>query len=254
MPRHGILYRMNQDQQRAPAQRFVSPSPPPLPRVPASSAGQRKPANQQALPIQQQPLPHHNHLGQTQQQLVEHRGDARFQRELKEMKETEDLERIDDDVETAATLYEWHAQEHEHRPKSPAWFAVLAAGTTGIVVILLLLANFIGAIAIALLGALTYHIAQKKPATVRYRIMVDGVAINNALYHYRDVDTFNIVYIPGEVKMVILRSKHRFAPLIHMEIGEADPVEIREILLEFLPENQDLEEPLVDILARRLGF
>ena len=42
--------------------------------------------------------------------------------------------------------------------------------------------------------------------------------------------------------------------MIHMEIGDADPVAIRDILLEFGREDQNLEEPLIDIWARRLGF
>ena len=89
---------------------------------------------------------------------------------------------------------------------------------------------------------------------MRYRILVDGVAMNNLLYHFRDLLAFNIVYEPGEVKTVILRSKRTFAPFIHMEIGDADPVAIRDILLEFLPEDQEMQEPLIDIVARRLGF
>jgi hypothetical protein len=78
--------------------------------------------------------------------------------------------------------------------------------------------------------------------------------VNNLLYHYRDLATFNIIYEPGEAKTVLIRGKRRLAPLLHMEIGEADPVAIREILLEFLPEDQTMDEPMVDVIARRLGF
>lgn len=187
------------------------------------------------------------------EQLASHR-DGRFQHELKEMQETQDLDKIDDDVEAVATLFEWFAEEHNHQPKSPVWFAVLAVLTTLLVGTFLFFYNFTGAIATAFLGGFLYFLAQKHPATVRYRIMVDGVAHNNTLYHYRDLDSFNVVYEPGETKTVIVRSKRKFTPLIHMEIGEADPVAIRDILLEFIREDQTLEEPLVDIWARRLGF
>jgi hypothetical protein len=114
--------------------------------------------------------------------------------------------------------------------------------------------NFVGALTLAFVGALVYYIAQQKPSTVRYRLMVDGIVLNNTLYHYQDLESFNVIYEPGETKTIIFRSARRFSPLIHMEIGDADPVEIREVLLEFLPEDLELEEPLVDILARRLGF
>ena len=186
--------------------------------------------------------------------LSEHREDKRFQHELKEMQETQDLDEIDDDVEDVATIYEWHAEEHNHQPKSSTWFIALAAFITLTVVFFIFIGNVIGAITIALVGGLVYFIAQKEPSMARYRIMVDGVAINNTLYHFKDLDAFNIVYEPDETKTVILRSKRTFSPLLHMEIGEADPVEIRDVLLEFVQEDQELEEPIVDIIARRLGF
>lgn len=187
--------------------------------------------------------------------LKEHEGDKRFQHELKEMREVHDLDEVDDDVEEEATLLEWRAEEHTHRPKSPVWFVVLAAGTTVAVGLqLFFYMNFIGALTLAFIGGLIYYIAQQKPGTMRYRIMYDGVALNNMLYHYKDLDSFNVIYEPGEVKTVIFRSQRRLSPYVHMEIGDADPVEIRDVLLEFLPEDQDLDEPLVDIIARRVGF
>jgi len=191
---------------------------------------------------------------EVERDLKRHTHDSRFQHELKEMQETRDLREVDDDVEDVATLFEWHALEHNHLPKSQRWFVVLAASITALVVFFIVMSNFIGAITTALVGGLMYYVAQQKPEVVRYRIMVDGVAINNTLYHYRDLDAFNIIYEPGETKTVILRSKRKLSPYIHMEIGEADPVAIRDVLLEFAREDLDLDEPFVDVLARRLGF
>ncbi len=187
--------------------------------------------------------------------LKEHEGDERFQHELQEMKEVHDLDKVDDDVEKEATLMEWYAPEHAHRPKSPLWFAALAAATTVAAGLqLIFYVNIIGAITLALAGGLIYYIAQQKPATMRYRIMMDGVALNNTLYHYQDLETFNVIYEPGETKTVIFRSRRRLSPYLHMEIGDADPVDMRDILLEYLPEDQDMEEPLADIIARKAGF
>jgi hypothetical protein len=195
------------------------------------------------------------HKEKAAKRLATHQEDTRFQRELKEMKETQDLDEVDDDVEKEATLYEWHAEEHSHRPKSQLWFMLLAAGGTLFAGLqLIIYANIFGALAIGALTAMTYYMAQKKPATIRYRLMIDGIALNNVLYHYRDLETFNVVYEPGEAKTVILRSKRKLSPYIHMEIGDADPIQIRDVLIEFLPEDQEMEEPLTDVIARRLGF
>lgn len=189
-----------------------------------------------------------------QRRLLQHEDSKRFKQEREEMKETQDLRQVDDDVEAEATILEWHTREHAHQPKSPGWFIVLAVVATVLVGIFAMSLNIIGAVTTALASALIYYIAQQKPAIARYRVMVDGVAINNTLYHFRDLQSFNIIYEPGIVKTVILRSKHALTPLMHMEIGDADPVTIREVLLEFLSEDQEMDEPIVDILARRLGF
>jgi hypothetical protein len=178
----------------------------------------------------------------------------RFQHELKEMQETSDLRKIDDDVEDVATLLEWYAPEHEYQPKSPKWFMSLAIIITILMGIFLVNGNVIAAITMALVGGLIYVIAQHKPSVMRYRILVEGPAVNDTLYHFKNLDSFNIIYEPGEVKTVILRSKKRLAPLVHLEIGDMDPVVIRDVLLEFLQEDQELEEPAVDVWARRLGF
>lgn len=191
---------------------------------------------------------------QVTRRIAKHHQDERFQHELKEMQETKDLRDIDDDVEAVATLFEWYAPEHTHRPKSAMWFIVLAAVTSILVIIFAFLLNFIGALTTALVGGLLYYLAQSEPRQMRYRIMVDGVAVGNTLYHFRDLSSFNVIYEPDETQTVLLRSKHRFAPLLHMELGDTDPVAVRDILLEFVPEDQDLEEPLIDILARRVGF
>lgn len=151
-------------------------------------------------------------------------------------------------------LYKWQAQEHAYQPRSAMWFIALAAGVTLAAGLLVWFGNILGAIVVAFIGGVIYMLAQRKPETVKYQLRVDGVAVGSHLYAYEDLDAFNVVYKPGEVKTVLVRSKRKLAPLINMEIGEADPVEIRDVLLEFLPEDLEMAEPLTDVWARRFGF
>lgn len=189
-----------------------------------------------------------------QERINRRKADQRVQRELQEMHQTHDLDQVDDDVEALATLFEWQALEHNHHPKSQRWYITLAATISVITVGFAVTGNIIAALTIALAGGLTYYIAQQEPKMFRYRLMTDGVAFNNTLYHYQDLEAFNIIYKPGETKTVLLRSKRHFAPLLHMELGDTDPVAVRDLLLEFVQEDLDLVEPLVDIYARRFGF
>ncbi len=159
-----------------------------------------------------------------------------------------------DETRDEGTLYAWRAQEHGYTPKSARWYIGLAIGITLSAGLLVFFGNVLGAIAVALVGILIYTLAQREPDQVRYRLMAEGLAINDRLYHYQDLDSFNIIYEPGQVKTVLVKSQKMLSPLIEMEIGSADPLEIRDILLEFLREDLNLQEPITDTWARRLGF
>lgn len=200
------------------------------------------------------PFPEHEHRAQAEARLTAKQANPRFVQEREKMETASTLTQVADDVENEATLYEWQAQEHGYTPRSARWYIGLAVGVTAAVGLLAFLGNILGAIAVAVVGILIYTLAQRTPDQVRYRIMVDGIAINDRLHHYQDLDSFNIVYEPGQVKTVIVRSKKMLAPLLQLEIGSADPVEIRDILLEFLREDLQMTEPVTDTWARRLGF
>lgn len=199
--------------------------------------------------------PQHKKIERIEHDVTLHtKKDSRFQHEFQEMQEVDDLRKVDDDVEDIATLFAWKAPEHIHQDKGLKWFASFAGGITLIAAGFALFGNFIASLTIAMIGIYMFVVAQHKPSVIRYRLLTEGVALNNALYHYKHLEAFNIVYEPGNVKTVILRSSRRLVPLIHMEIGDADPVAIRDILIEFVQEDIHLEEPFIDIWARRLGF
>ena len=180
--------------------------------------------------------------------------DSRMKKGIDEMRQTDDLRRVDDDVEDIATLFEWEASEHIHQIRNPQWFAVFASVIALLSIGFIFVGNFIACLTIAMIGGYIFIVAQHKPSRVRYRLLTEGVALDTTLYHYKDLDSFNIVYEPGDVKTAILKSNKRVMPLIHMEIGNADPVAIRDILVQFVREDVRLEEPMIDVWARRLGL
>ncbi|MDA1169379.1 MAG: hypothetical protein O3A36_03515 [bacterium] len=215
------------------------------------SLREKKPVHQH----NKQVSPQHTRIERIEHEVQRHeKKDSRFRHELKEMQNEDDLRKIDDDVEDVSTLFEWEAPEHIHQDRGVKWFALFAGGITAIAVGFALFGNFIAALTIGMIGVYMFVVAQHKPSIIRYRLLTEGVALNNTLYHYKHLEAFNIVYEPGNVKTVILRSSRRLVPLIHMEIGSADPVAIRDILVEFVHEDVHLEEPVIDIWARRLGF
>ena len=167
---------------------------------------------------------------------------------------TTDLTQVDDEIEAAATMLEWRAPEHVHRPKGWWWYSGFGVVVVTLVVVFFLINNPLASIVTLMGASLVLYLSWKDPKDIRYRLMVEGVAIDNLLYPYKELDSFNIIYELGDVKVVLIRGRRLMTPLLRLEIHDADPVAIRDILLEFLPEDDGLEEPFPDVLARRLGW
>lgn len=239
----------------APAPTPTDISPPAPPTRPAAPARNR-PVSRPLTPEERRRLMRRRQVEQVRERVADHQQtDRRFQHELRELRQTHDLRQVDDDVEDISTIYAWHAQEYDHKPKTALWYTTYAAALTVLCLGFALTGNLMATLSIGVIGAFVYYLVQQEAPTIHYRLMTEGVAFNDVIYHYQDLQAFNVIYEPGETQTVILRSKRALSPLLHMEIGdEADPVVIRDILLEFVPEDQELYEPLTDVFARRLGF
>ena len=148
---------------------------------------------------------------------------------------------------------EWVAPEFEQHQKSKSWFI-----TIGIISgILFLLAIFTKNILFALLIGLSYFTmssyAIKKPKDIKISINSKRIRIEKTLYALENIRSFWIFYDPPEIKELSLRSKKMIMPYIKIQIGEQNPVEIRKILIKYIPEKEH-KESLIDNISRQIGF
>jgi len=148
---------------------------------------------------------------------------------------------------------EWTAPEFEYYEKSGSWYIVTGA-ITGI---LFLIAIFTKNLLFALMIALTYFIlsmyASKRPREISLAITPQGVKVERTLYTYENLRSFWLFYDPPEIRELSLRSKKTVMPYIRIPLGEQDPVEIRQMLIKYLPEKKH-QESITDNLARQIRF
>ncbi|MDO8496554.1 MAG: hypothetical protein Q7S43_03875 [bacterium] len=87
------------------------------------------------------------------------------------------------------------------------------------------------------------------------KIMIDprGVTIGDAVHHYKDIRSFWLNYDPGNLKELSLELKKWYMPYVKVSIEDKNPLIIRSILVNFLPEKEH-EHSLVDIIARKIGL
>jgi hypothetical protein len=148
---------------------------------------------------------------------------------------------------------QWTAPEFEYYPKSKNWFIA-----TGLIAGLLLLWTiFTKNIFFALLIILSYFLvtifALKKPNQVRLSIKPNGIKVNQITYRFDNLKSFWIFYEPPKVKELSLRSKKTIMPYIKIPLGEQNPVQVRQVLIKYLPEKKH-KESLIDEFVRQIRF
>lgn len=95
--------------------------------------------------------------------------------------------------------------------------------------------------------------SNKRSEISKITINQAGVAVGENLYYYKDLRSFWIHYDPGSIKELSLESKKWYMPYVKISIENNNPLDIRSLMINFLPEREH-EHSLVDIIARKIGL
>lgn len=150
-------------------------------------------------------------------------------------------------------IFEWEALEYDHLPKDKRWFLIGGTIAAGIILFGLFTANYFLSLLTVIAGFLIFVYAVRPPKMIYSAITSRGVQIGRRVFLYEDLSSFWIFYEAGGLKELSLESKKAVVPFIHIPLGKADPVEIRELLIKFVPERQH-EESFTETVARLVGF
>lgn len=149
------------------------------------------------------------------------------------------------------TLIHWQGPEYEHYPKEKTWYAVATVILSAIIVYALVTNSPIMAITFVLIGIVGYIQLERFPRVLDFRVTTDGVMAGNELYEYDNIKSFWIFYEPPHTKILSLHTDALLTPYIHIPVHQIDPVKLRDILMEYVPEVKQ-KPTLVDTLERLL--
>ena len=148
-------------------------------------------------------------------------------------------------------FFRWRAPEFETFERDKKWY-LLSAGFLFLVILWAIWSNSpVMAITFILIGVVEYIYLNKTPRVIDFFITSDGIIADKEIFDFENIDSFWIFYEPGGKKSACLHAKSGIMPYIHIPIHEEDPVHIRQILLEFLPEEKK-EPGLVETMERLL--
>lgn len=147
----------------------------------------------------------------------------------------------------------WIAPEFEHYQKNKMWFIVVGLIATALIIWALLSRNFLFALLIGLSFFSIIVYGLKKPRNIHLAITPKGVKVGKTLYEFSNLKSFWIFYDLPKLKEISIRSKKTFMPYIKLPLGEQNPINVRRMLIKYLPEKKQ-ERSVIENLAKELRF
>lgn len=154
-----------------------------------------------------------------------------------------------DSINPKKILFRWRAPEFETYEKDRKWYLIVSLVLLAIVGYAIYTNSPVMAITFILIGVLGYIYVGKEPRILDFAITLDGVIAGNEIFEFDNMKSFWIFYEPPYQKTLSLRTKSSLMPFVHIPIHDQNPVEIREHLLDFVPEEKQ-EAGLVDTFER----
>lgn len=147
----------------------------------------------------------------------------------------------------------WETEEFSYYEKTRIWFIIGGAVFLLIIIYFTVTNQIVTALTFLMLGFTVYIFSLKKPRKISCSITYQGITVDNITYPFSELESFWIFYEPPDFKVISIKHKKLYLPFIQIPIGDKDPMKIRRILLDLLPEEEQ-EEPFSDRLARYLKF
>lgn len=153
--------------------------------------------------------------------------------------------------EHSGCLLRWSGLEHEPYKISARKLAIIGLLILAIAGYFLYKNSPIAAITFILIGVVGYLHLQQEPRNLDFMITSQGLAAGNELYDFDNIRSFWIFYDPPAIKILSLKLKSGIISTIQIPLHDEDPVEVRHILLDFIPETKH-EFSFADTLDRLL--
>lgn len=147
----------------------------------------------------------------------------------------------------------WQAPEFRHYEKNFGWYVTLVAISALVVGFFIIQSDFFAAITTAILAILIILFSRHKPEIVDIELTSRGVKFSNIFFPYKHLKYFWVVHNDNH-KTVIFHTTAFLNNVVILELDDQDPEQVREFLLQYLPEHEQSEETTIQKIAHKLKF
>ncbi len=158
---------------------------------------------------------------------------------------------IQEDTLIGEILKEWTIQEYEKHSRGVLWYIIMGGFGLFFVIYGVVTNDFLFSLIIILFAVILFLQAHQEPKQILFQITELGVVVGSKFYSFTELESFFLIYNPPDVKTLFLEVKGTMKPMIRVPLLDMNPVEVKNVLRAYLPENFEREtEPLSDRAAR----
>ena len=147
----------------------------------------------------------------------------------------------------------WEAPSFYYNPQKRYLSLVIAALLAGAAALLVFRHDTLTSIFLILSSLVLLLYSKQKPVISKITVDQSGIWVDDVMYPYKDLKSFWVEYDPGGAKELSLESVKWYMPYVKILLNKQNPVEIRSLVINFLPEKEH-ENSLVDHIGRKLGL
>ena len=147
----------------------------------------------------------------------------------------------------------WQILEYKKKEKTVDWYWAVGIIALSLAIIAFIIGDGLFSIFIIMATAILLAFSNSEPR--RFEISLDkrGVSIGKEEHPFATLDEFWVDITEKHAPKILLKSKKITMPLIVIPIEDYDHLDIRDFLLQYLPEKV-LHEPLSQKIMEKLGF
>jgi len=160
-------------------------------------------------------------------------------------------EALKHETNVGEVISQWMIQDYEHHLRGTTWYVIMITAGIGLVTYGLLSSNFLFSLIIILFAIILFLHEHQEPLQVQFAITELGIVVGSKFYPYTEMENFYIIYDPKHTKTLYLHTKSIARPNISIPLLDQNPIEVRNFLRQYIPEDFAKEdEPLSDAFAR----
>lgn len=139
-------------------------------------------------------------------------------------------------------LASWQIPEYIKHDRRRSWYIYFTMAMIALLIYSYFSNNPLFAVIIVLFLVIFIITERRQPKMIQFSITADGLLIHDRLVTWRSLQNFYIVYYPPQIKNLYFQPKNSLRSIINVPLEAQNPVEVRELLLQFLPEDLQKEE------------